>query len=96
MNNRFDNSEDKIKGYLFYNSDGKRKFLYTNGNRRLGILASLCKLGKINKCEVKVHIDLRGEFNRDKLLQSEVIRKNMKELNFTEKDVYAWFDNIFI
>jgi hypothetical protein len=96
LKNGFDNSKNKITGYLFYNSDGTKKFLYTNGNRRLGILASLSDIGKINKSKIKIYIDLKGEFQRDKLFQNKVICKNMKKFNFTEEDVYAWFDNIFI
>lgn len=89
----FDNSREPIKGYLFYNDSGQSRFIYTDGNRRLGILAAISP-GFISKVD-RVNIEPKGIFSQQSILKNSIIQANKKKYGFSDKDIMKWFHHVF-
>ena len=91
----FDNSEKPIKGYLLRQGEHNTRFLYTDGNRRIGILASLVERSSIGKYSSDIHVDLRGEFCWESIMESSIVKDNILKYGFTKKDIKIWFNHVF-
>ena len=91
----FDNSEEPIKGYLLRQGENQNRFLYTDGNRRIGILSSLVERSNSLKYSSKIHVDVRGEFLWESIMESEVVKDNILKYGFTRRDIEIWFNHVF-
>lgn len=91
----FDNSSSPIKGYLLHKNKNDSRFIYTDGNKRLGILSSMCSNNQNDICKYKIYVDIKGEFWRDKISSYPQIQINMNKYKFSKGHVLRWFDNAF-
>lgn len=91
----FDNSASPIKGHLLVRDDGAARFVYLDGNRRLGILAALCEWGDPRAKAAQVHVDVRGRFDRAKLWEQTAEPRAHAPYSFTREECLAWFDQVF-
>ncbi|MDA8792858.1 hypothetical protein N9N67_06400 [Bacteriovoracaceae bacterium] len=91
--NGFSNLESPIKGYLLH-KDNEFRFLYTDGNRRLGILGYLSKKNK-KLLEQDIYVDIRGEFFAESFLNNSEVKENLNKSGMSSDDAKKWFDNVF-
>ncbi len=75
-----------------FTQSGVSLFLYTDGNQRMGALSAYAAK---NDATMEVPVFVRQSLHREKLTSYPLTKQLMAEGLFTEKDVYAWFDNAF-
>ncbi len=93
--NGFDNSDGPIKGFLLINEFKEKQFIYTDGNRRLGILAEKCKREKIKTSSILITVKVVDTIKRDELLDKMRTLKIDETYNFGDEDAFKWFDCAF-
>lgn len=90
----FDNSNSPIKGYLLQQGD-KEVFQYTDGNRRLGILAYLYSMGRLDINAIKIHVEIKKTFNFDTVDENNEIQDICSRNNIGKEDLELWIAHAF-
>ena len=88
----FDVKREPILGFELVHPERGSLFLYTDGNQRMGALSAYAAK---NDATMEVPVFVRQSLHREKLTSYPLTKQLMAEGLFTEKDVYAWFDNAF-
>ena len=86
-------AEHPIPGYRLAHPDHEDIFLYIDGNHRMGVLSHLAE--RSGQPDMEIHVEVRQVIERGKLLDYPLTQQLVAEGQFTEPDVFRWFDHAF-
>jgi hypothetical protein len=85
--------KDPIVGHCLVHPRFGEVFVYTDGNRRLGILSYLSEQN--NDADFKVPVLIMGKIHRDHVEQHPAAVEGVRKGYFSQGDVLRWFDHPF-